>query len=96
MSESTTATADIPHEPHGPKHVTIHIDHEEFKVEATSLTGQQLRDLPDPPIGPDRDLYLEIHGKKDDDLIENTQAVELKDGMRFFTAPAHINPGRAL
>ena len=95
MTDASAPTTQTSPDPHRPKVITIHIDHHEFKVDKGPMTGQQLRDLPDPPIGPDRDLYLEIHGKTDDELIENDQVVELKEGMRFFTAPAHINPGRA-
>ncbi len=71
----------------------IHIDHDEFRVPTDDMTGAQLRQVPYPPIGADRDLWLEVPGGQDQ-KIEDDQLVELKDGMHFFTAPATINPGR--
>lgn len=71
----------------------IQIDREHFAVDARSLTGAQLRQLPSPPIGPDRDLFEVVPGQPDR-KIENGQLVEMHDGLRFFTAPAQINPGR--
>lgn len=76
----------------GLPHVNIQIDREHFKVEATSLTGSELRALPATPIPPDRDLFQVVPGGQDV-KIENAQSVPLKSGMRFFTAPAQINPG---
>src|SRR3954447_24159627 len=78
---------------HGHGHIKIEIDEEPFRLDVHELTAEQLRALPDPDIGADRDLYLEAkHG--DDELIEAGKLVHLKDEMRFFTAPATINPGR--
>jgi Multiubiquitin len=79
----------------GPKHVTIHIDKETFKVEGESITAEELRALPNPDIGADRDLYLETHGRGDDTLIQAGMSVPLDEGMHFFTAPAAITPGCA-
>lgn len=71
----------------------IRIDRMRFEVEADRLTGAQLRLLPDPPIGPDRDLFEIVPGGTDR-KIEADTVVEMRDGLRFFTAPAQINPGR--
>jgi hypothetical protein len=79
----------------GRKKVTIHIDKSMFQVEQTSMTGAELRQLPEPPVGPDRDLFQVVPGPADDIRIEHNQSVELKDGMHFFTAPSTINPGDA-
>lgn len=76
-----------------PHEFVIHIDDNQFKVSEASLTGAQLRALPMPPIGHDRDLYLEVPGGEDI-LIADDQPVALKDGMHFFTTPHHITPGR--
>lgn len=70
----------------------IKIDRTEFKVRERFLTGAQLRQLPKPPIGPDRDLFEVVPGGSDR-KIENDTRVEIRDGLRFFTAPAQINPG---
>ena len=75
-----------------PKHFDIQIDRQHFKVEAPSLTGAQIRQLPSPPIGPDRDLFEVVPGGPDR-KIADTDVVQMRDGLRFFTAPAQINPG---
>lgn len=73
----------------------IQIDRDHFRVAAESLTGAQLRALPKPPIGPDRDLFEVVPGGSDR-KIANDQPVQMRNGLRFFTAPGHINPGAAL
>ena len=78
--------------PGGGVRFEIKIDREEFKVEQAELNGQQLRDLPKPPIGPDRDLFEIVPGGTDR-KIELATIVQMRDGLRFFTAPAQINPG---
>jgi hypothetical protein len=71
----------------------IQIDREHITVHQPTLTGSQLRQLPNPPIGPDRDLFEVVPGHPDR-KIANDEPVEMHDGLRFFTAPAQINPGR--
>ena len=56
------------------------------------LTGQQIRRLADPNIGPDRDLFEVVPGGSDR-KIENQEEVLIRNHMRFFSAPAVINPG---
>jgi hypothetical protein len=70
----------------------IKIDRPEYRVHQRQLTGLQLRELPHPPIGPDRDLFEVVPGGSDL-KIGNEQEVKMRDGLRFFTAPAQINPG---
>jgi Multiubiquitin len=70
----------------------IKIDRTEYKVHEHKLTGLQLRQLPHPPIGPDRDLFEVVPGGADR-KIANDETVIMRDGLRFFTAPAQINPG---
>jgi hypothetical protein len=41
----------------------IKIDRVEYRVGEEELTGAQLRQLPKPPIGPERDLFEIIPGK---------------------------------
>lgn len=76
------------------RHFNIQIDREHFKVTEPELTGAQLRELPDPDIPPDRDLY-EVRPGEDDLLIGDTDVVRMRNGLRFFTAPGQINPGAA-
>ena len=71
---------------------TIKIDRTEFQVPERKRTGEQLRQLPKPPVGPDRDLFEVVPGGSDR-KIENNEEVRMRDGLRFFTAPAQINPG---
>ena len=75
-----------------PVRFEIQIDRQHFTVTSHFMTGAQLRHLPTPPIGPDRDLFEVVPGGSDQ-KIENDQVVEIRNGLRFFTAPAHINPG---
>lgn len=78
---------------HGEKRITIKIDKETFRVDVEQMTGAELRQLPDPPIGTDRDLFLIKPGPAEDERIADDQTVALKNGMHFFTAPSTINPG---
>jgi len=78
--------------PNGPKTFEIKIDRTNYKVDEPELTGAQLRALPAPDIGPDRDLFEVVPGGSDL-KIEADDRVEMRNGLRFFTAPAQINPG---
>jgi len=71
----------------------IQIDRHHYTVHERELTGEQLRRVPTPPIPEDRDLYEVVPGEEDR-LIKDDQEVAMRDGLRFFTAPRHINPGR--
>lgn len=92
MSDSKAAASGASDDK-GPKHFEIRIDRDHFKVEQPSLTGGELRALLSPPIGPERDLFEVVPGGSDL-KIENETPVEMRSGLRFFTAPAQINPGR--
>lgn len=70
----------------------IHIDKELVEAPEQVMTGSEIRALVNPPIGATRDLWKVVPGG-DDDLIENDEAVRLKNGDRFFTTPSTINPG---
>lgn len=74
------------------KTFAIKIDRTEFHVHENQLSGLQLRNLPASPIGPDRDLFEVVPGGSDI-KIGNDDVVKMRDGLRFFTAPAQINPG---
>lgn len=74
------------------KSFSIKIDRTVYKVEEEQLTGRQLRELSKPPIGPDRDLFEVVPGGSDIKILDD-QVVSMRDGLRFFTAPAQINPG---
>ncbi|MGH9280436.1 MAG: hypothetical protein ACRD12_20370 [Acidimicrobiales bacterium] len=72
--------------------VPILIDGQKIHAPRGSLSGSELRTLTNPPIGADRDLWLDVEGDLDD-LVEDTEVVELRPQMRFFTVPKVINPG---
>lgn len=76
-----------------PKTTTIHIDRKQYKVEGDEVTGAQLRSLPDPDIGPEFDLWLEVPGGEDRKVEEVDQAIKVKNGTHFFSSHSHINPG---
>jgi hypothetical protein len=78
--------------PGGDKAFEIKIDRTEYKVRKEVLKGSDLRKLPEPDIGPERDLFEVVPGGSDL-KIENGMDVKMRDGLRFFTAPAQINPG---
>lgn len=71
----------------------IRIDRTEYVVHERKRTGLQLRHLAVPPIAADRDLFEVVPGGSDR-KIENETEVKIRDGLRFFTAPAQINPGQ--
>jgi len=77
---------------HHETHLEIQIERTTYRVELKHMTGMQLRALPSAPIGPDRDLFEVVPGGTDR-KIGDDEVVELRNGLRFFSAPAQINPG---
>jgi hypothetical protein len=77
------------HEQHG---YQIQVDRAHYTVTQSEMTGAELRQVPTPAIGPDRDLFEIVPGHPDEKIADD-QEIEMKSGLRFFTAPAHINPG---
>jgi hypothetical protein len=92
MSDNSDAKLDGDHGK-GPKSFEIKIDRTGYKVTQEVMTGAELRRLPDPHIGPDRDLFEVVPGGSDL-KIELDMNVQMRNGLRFFTAPAQINPGQ--
>jgi hypothetical protein len=76
-----------------PAKFQIQIDRVHHTVTQSPMTGAQIRAVPPTPIGAERDLFEVVPGGSDR-KIGDTDSVEMKNGMRFFTAPAQINPGR--
>jgi len=70
----------------------IQIDRVHYTVSKSPMTGAELRGVSPTPIGHDRDLFEVVPGGPDR-KIEDATSVEIRNGTRFFTAPAHINPG---
>jgi hypothetical protein len=75
-----------------PLEFRIQIDRTHYTVTQEHMTGAELRRVPSPPIGPDRDLWEVVPGGSDR-KIGDADTVEIRNGKRFFTAPAQINPG---
>jgi hypothetical protein len=76
----------------GPNQFQIQIDRVHFTVTQAQMTGAQIRQLATTPIQDDRDLFQVVPGGPDR-KVGNADVVEMKNGLRFFTAPAQINPG---
>jgi hypothetical protein len=72
----------------------IQLDRVHFTVTQEQMTGAEIRSIPTTPIGPDRDLFQVVPGGQDK-KIELTDVVEMRNGLRFFTAPSQINPGKS-
>lgn len=77
---------------HENKGFEIQIDRVHYTVHKKEMTGAELRKVPPTPIGSDRDLFEVVPGGPDK-KIEDATVVEMRNGLRFFTAPARINPG---
>jgi hypothetical protein len=70
----------------------IQIDRVHYTVHKDTMTGAELRAVPETPIGVDRDLFEVVPGHPDRKIADG-DTVEITNGKRFFTAPSHINPG---
>ena len=79
-------------QPH-PREIPINIDHKPYKAPHTPMTGSELRVLADPDIDGEHDLFQVVPGPADDVLVNDADAVDLKPGMHFYSAPKTINPG---
>jgi hypothetical protein len=77
-----------------PEHKTysIHIDNVLFKVEEDSLTGAELRKLPDPDISGEFDLFFVVPGGIDL-LVGDDEVVQLREGQHFMSVPRDVTPG---
>jgi hypothetical protein len=82
---------DHDHRPEKPK-FQIQIDRVHYTVHKAEMTGAEIRQVPPTPIGPDRDLFEVVPGGTDRKIADD-DVVAVHNGIRFFTAPAQINPG---
>lgn len=76
---------------HESRVIPIFIDDVRFDLGTSQQSGAQLRALV--PVPADRDLWLEVHGNKDDVLIRPDETYDVKPGSHYYTAPSTINPG---
>jgi len=63
----------------------IHIDSEKKDVNQTTLSGAQLKAL----VGKDStyQLFQELPGNEPDRLISDTDAIQMSNGLHFYTVP---------
>lgn len=80
-------------EKHHPVHIPIEIDDTRYQAPSEHMTGAALRALPNPDVPADRDLWREVPGPKDDELIDPSKTYTVRPGTRYYTAPRSINPG---
>ncbi|MDB5340072.1 MAG: hypothetical protein JWN70_5691 [Planctomycetaceae bacterium] len=73
--------------------IVIHIDHKQYKPEKASMTGTEIRLLAEPHIDQGYNLWLEVPGQGDDELVDDTRVVVLHNGMHFYSVLKQINPG---
>jgi hypothetical protein len=73
--------------------VPVYIDRVHYDVPGHHVLGQVLRNLPNPPVSDDRDLWEEIQGPVDDELIRPDKTYEVKTWTHYYTSPKTINPG---
>lgn len=78
--------------PGSQRKLTIFIDGAPVQAPKQTMTGLELRQLTDPEIGGDRDLWQDVKGELDN-LVEDEEPIRLKSKMVFFTVPKVINPG---
>jgi hypothetical protein len=77
----------------GEEMIQITIDRHVFRVAARPVSGAQLRQLPIPPIGDDRDLFQVFSGARADLMVPESQAVDFENGTDFFSTPRSISAG---
>jgi hypothetical protein len=83
-----TTSQEAKHQNHA---VHIQIDDAKYVLPSSDTTGAALRALV--PVAANLDLWLDVHGAKDDILIRPESSYEVKPGSEFYTAPSTINPG---
>lgn len=78
-------------------HIKIQIDRKVYTLKLPPdgklfMAGDDLRKLADPPIDSKRDLFEVVPGGSDE-KVDDKKEIPIRDGLRFFSAPAQINPG---
>jgi hypothetical protein len=77
---------------HNPAHITID---KKPKTSPNPTTGVGLYALGEIPSG--YDLFREVRGKGDDQLIANdASSITLQEGEHFYSAQSTLNPGNLL
>ncbi len=76
-----------------PDETTVTIDRLKFVLPERPTTGRDLRQLGNPPVSDDYDLWMIVPGH-DDELVRNDDVLDPIGFRRFFTSPRVINAGR--
>jgi hypothetical protein len=63
----------------------IHIDGSQFKVEKATLSGSEIKALAAKDSS--YQLFLEKTGKEADAMVNDTDAIAMKNGLHFYTVP---------
>jgi hypothetical protein len=89
---SSSSNPELPPERPSDRTFHIQIDRTHYEVSSAQMTGAQLRLVPPTGIPADRDIFEVVPGHSDR-KIQDGDIVDIKSGLRFFTAPGTINPG---
>lgn len=73
------------------RQVSIYLDRVSYKVPSGSISEQQLRALPRPPVPDDREVWRDIEDEQDRVVAVN-EIVIIDSGDRFFTQPMPLPP----
>jgi len=74
--------------------ISIYLNSRAFRVHEGSVTGDTLKQLPNPPIGPDYDLVRIVPGDAQDLFVRPDEVIDLEDQDAFFTVPQSIMAGQ--
>jgi hypothetical protein len=75
---------------HSDHQINIFVDKKHIKVAKNTLTGAEIKTLGNVPPG--YELWQEVPGDKDI-LVNDTDRIEIKSGMKFFSTKPTIDPG---
>jgi len=73
--------------------VTIRVNGQQLSVAGGAVTAGQLRSLAGVPSADIIDLFLELPGLAEDRILDDSDVVEVEDGMSFFSVPRAIMAG---
>jgi hypothetical protein len=93
MAEKSIKFMEVKMEKEHSHHETVHVFIDKEKVESPNpTTGLALYNLGS--ISAEYDLFREVHGHGDDELIpRDDSAVTLKNGDHFYSVQKSLNPG---
>lgn len=73
--------------PEDDRRIRILIDDKPYFAPQENMTGEALKQLAQPLIPANYDLFEEVPGPEEDPLIRNDQVVHLRSGMKFYALP---------